>query len=71
MEKFYVVDGWDGDMMFYHNRENAMKEFNRRVPIADNYTVEENNEDYIEYRWYDKRVRDNYFLTFFEATFCD
>ena len=58
-EKFYVVEDWNGNMMFYRNRENAIKEFNKRIPIADNYTVEKHDEDYIECHWYDSRIKDS------------
>lgn len=49
MEKIYIVDGWDGDMEVFHNRDNAMNEFNRRLAFADEYVLDFEDDGYIEY----------------------
>ena len=71
MEKIYIVDGWDGDMEVFHSEENARKELNRRVLLADDCVLEVEREKYLEYRWYDKTIKDNYFLVFMEVEFSD
>lgn len=76
MEKFYVVEGWvenshSGDEMFFKNKENAMVEFMRRLAIEDEPILEYNEENYIEYRSYNKDSKTEIFLFFMEADFCD
>ena len=71
MEKIYIIEGWDGDMEVFHNKENAMKEFNRRVLLVDDCVLEIEEDNYLEYRWYDKTIKDNYFLVFMETEFSD
>lgn len=71
MEKIYIVEGWDGDMEVFHNRDNALVEFNRRLAFADEYVLDFEDDGYIEYHWYDKVYRQVYYLTFTEINFSD
>lgn len=71
MEKIYIVEGWDGDMEVFHNRDNAMNEFNRRLTFADEYVLDFEDDGYIEYHWYDKVYKQDYYITFTETIFSD
>lgn len=76
MEKFYVVEGWvenchSGDEMFFKSKENALVEFVRRLAIVDEPILECSEENYIEYRSYNKDSKTETFLFFMEGEFCD
>lgn len=78
MEKvLYVVDGWDGDTEYFHNEENAKKEFNTRLEQVDDCIflydeLDENDNDvYIEYKYHDEELNEDYFLTFQRVEFSD
>lgn len=71
MEKVYVVNGWDGDIQIFHSEEKAMKEFNRRVLLADNCTLEIEEDDYICYSWYNNVLEEYLGLEFMELKFSD
>lgn len=71
MEKLYVVRGWDGDEEFFHSKEKAMKEFNRRLMLVDECELIIEEEDYLEYRYFNNFLDENLFLTYVEAEFSD
>jgi hypothetical protein len=78
MEKIlYVVDGWDGNAEYFHNEENAKKEFDRRLEVVDDCTFvmdetdRAGNDTYILYKYYDEDLETYYFLTFEKVKFSD
>jgi hypothetical protein len=73
MEKvMYVVDGWDGDTEYFHNEENAKKEFVRRLEEVKNYELTIDNEDgHTECRFWDEMFKTWFFLTLDKVKFSD
>lgn len=76
-EVFYMVSGWNGDTKYFHNEENAKKEFDRRLMSVDDCTFvmdetdEDDNDIYILYKYYDEDLETYYFLTFERVKFSD
>lgn len=73
-EALYVVDGWDGDTEYFHNEENAKKEFEKRLEGFDceRITTEEEEQEGFEcYRLWDDALKSWYFLTFERVKFSD
>lgn len=78
MEKvFYAVSGWGGNTEYFHNEENAKKEFNRRLEAVDDCTFvmdetdRSDNDTYILYKYYDEDLETYCFLTFKRVKFSD
>ena len=76
-EVFYMVSGWDEETQYFHNEENAKREFDRRLMGVDDCTFvmdetdEDDNDTYILYKYYDEDLETYYFLTFEKVKFSD
>lgn len=75
-DKFFVVEGWEGDIHVFHKEENAMDYFNRQ--ITDDYNFGDDGcelwietEYFLQYRHYDEEYQEYLFLTFAVLSFSD